>query len=49
MGIRETSYDKLIGLESELKHLTNTSFEFYDLGDLHKRLNSYPFTQLPKN
>lgn len=42
MEIRVVGYDKLIGLESDLKELTDTSFKFYDLGDLHKRLNSQP-------
>lgn len=42
MTIRAAGYDKLIGLESELKELTDTSFKFYDLGDLHRRLNSQP-------
>ena len=42
MTIKGASYDKLIGLESELKELTYISFKFYDLGDLHRRLNSQP-------
>ena len=42
MAIKATDYDKRIGLESELKDLTDTSFKFYDLGDLHKRLSSQP-------
>jgi hypothetical protein len=42
MAIRPAGYDKLIGLESELKELTDTSFKFHDLGDLHRRLNSQP-------
>ena len=52
MEIRATSYDKIIGLESELKELIDTSFKFYNLGDLHRRLNSqsiHPITQKLKD
>ena len=42
MTIRAAGYEKLIDLESELKDYTDTSFKFYDLGDLHRRLNSQP-------
>ena len=42
MEIKASSYEKIIGLESELKELSNTSFKFYNLGDLHRRLNSQP-------
>ena len=42
MEIKAAGYDKLIGLESELKELTDTSFKLYNLGHLHKRLNSQP-------
>lgn len=42
MAIRAVGYDQLIGLESELKDLTDTSFKLYDLGDLHRRLNFHP-------
>ena len=42
MFIRALGYDQLIGLESELKNLTDTSFKFYELGDLHQSLNSQP-------
>lgn len=40
MEIRAIGYDKLIGLESELEEVIDTSFKFYDLGDLHRRFNS---------
>ena len=42
MTMRAASYAKLIILESELKYLTNTSFKFNDLHDLHRRLNFQP-------
>ncbi len=40
MAIRDVGYDRLISLESELKDYTDTSFKFYNLGDLNRRLNS---------
>ena len=40
MEIKVIGYDHLIGLESVLKNHSNTSFKFYDLGDLHRRLNT---------
>ena len=49
MTIRATSYNNLISLESELKELKNTSFKFYDLGDLHRRLNSQPIHPITQN
>lgn len=42
MEIRVVGYDRLIGLESELNIFLDTLFKFYDLGDLYRRLNSYP-------
>ena len=42
MEIKVVGYDRLIGLESDLKHFSDTSFKFYDLGDLHRRLNTHP-------
>ena len=42
MKIKAAGHDKLVGLESELKDLIDTLFKFYDLGDLHRRLNSQP-------
>lgn len=42
MTIKVASYERLMGLESELKELTDTFFKFYNLGDLHRRLNSQP-------
>ena len=49
MEIKVEGNDKLIGLESDLKELTYTSFEFYDLGDLHRRLNSQPIHLITQN
>ena len=48
MVIRAIGYNKLIGLESGLKYLTNTSFQFYNLGDLHRRLNTQPIHLITK-
>lgn len=42
MAIRVSSYDKLIGMDNALKELIDTYFKFYDLGDLHRILNSQP-------
>lgn len=42
METRVAGYECLIGLEIELKHYSGTSFKLYDLGDLHKRINSQP-------
>ena len=41
MAIRVAGYDPLVGLENELKNLSDT-FKFFDLGDLHRRLNTQP-------
>ena len=49
MEIRAAGYDKLIGLESELKEITDTSFKFYNLGDLHRRFNSQPIHPITQN
>lgn len=48
MAVKASSYERLIGLENELKEVSDTSLRFFDLGDLHRRLNSiliHPITQ----
>lgn len=42
MEIRASGYDRLVGIESQLKYFDNTSFKLYDLGDLHRRLSTQP-------
>ena len=42
MAGRVVGFDHLIGLESELKKFSDTSFKFYDLSNLHKILNTEP-------
>ena len=46
MTIKDIGYDKLIGLENELKQFIDTSFKFYDLRDLHIILNSQSIHQI---
>ena len=42
MVVKASSNDILIVLKSELKEVSNTSLRFFDLKDLHRRLNSHP-------
>lgn len=49
MTIRVIDYDNIIGLESELKYLTDTSFKFYDLGDFIEDLTLSLSTRLIKS
>lgn len=42
MGSNTVGYDHLVGLESELNNLSYTSFKFFNLCDMHKRLNTQP-------
>lgn len=42
MAIRTDMQDRLPGLEFKLKDYTDTSFHYYEIHDLHKRLISQP-------
>lgn len=42
MVTKFVGYDNLNAIDCELKSLSDTQLRFYDLGDLHRRLNSEP-------
>lgn len=42
MVVKASCKKRLIGFESELKDVSDTSLRFFDCGDLHRRLNSVP-------
>lgn len=42
MTAKASGSDRLIGLGSDLKEVSNTSLRFFDLRDFHRRLNSHP-------